>query len=129
MGTEPGARARAVTPHLLAGVLFGRLGPEPEPVAFYEQLTRAPEFREPIAWGAIDPARFDALVLPGGHAPGMRQYLGSPLLQDRVRAIWELERPVGAICHGVLVLARTIDPSTGRSVLAPRRTTCLTKAM
>ena len=31
---------------------------------------------------------------------------------------WALGRPVGAICHGVLVLARTPDPATGRSVLA-----------
>jgi putative intracellular protease/amidase len=37
--------------------------------------------------------------------------------------------PVGAICHGVLVLARTRDPATGRSVLADRRTTCLPKYM
>jgi putative intracellular protease/amidase len=110
-------------------VLFGRLGAAPEPVAFYEKLTRAPEFREPIAWSAIDPARFDGLVLAGGHAPGMRQYLGSPMLQDRVAAFWELERPVGAICHGVLVLARAIAPSTGRSVIAGSQTTCLTKAM
>src|ERR1700748_3876859 len=49
---------------------------------------------------------FDALVLAGGHAPGMRQYLGSSLLQQRVADFWSLERPVGAICHGVLVLAR-----------------------
>ncbi|MBI0385388.1 thiamine biosynthesis protein ThiJ, partial [Streptomyces albiflaviniger] len=32
---------------------------------------------------------------------------------------------VGAICHGVLVLARTRDPDTGRGLLADRRTTCL----
>jgi hypothetical protein len=24
------------------------------------------------------------LLLPGGHAPGMRQYLGSPVLRDQV---------------------------------------------
>src|ERR1700721_2802419 len=33
----------------------------------------------------------------------------------------------GAICHGVLILARTRDPATGRSVLAGRQTTCLPK--
>ena len=36
-----------------------------------------------------------------------------------------LGRPVGAICHGVLVLARTRDPRSGQSVIADRRTTCL----
>jgi putative intracellular protease/amidase len=40
-----------------------------------------------------------------------------------------LGRPVGAICHGVLLLARAHDPATGRSVLAGRATTCLPKYM
>ena len=59
----------------------------------------------------------------------MRQYLGSVGLQAQVGAFWALDRPVGAICHGVLVLARTTDPATGRSVLAERTTTCLPKYM
>jgi putative intracellular protease/amidase len=33
---------------------------------------------------------------------------------------------VGAICHGVLLAARSIDSSTGRSVLYGRKTTALT---
>ena len=107
------------------GVLFGRLGAEAEPIAFYEQLVQAPEFRDPIAWSDIDPDGFDGLVLPGGHAPGMRQYLASTALQDKVAAYWQLDRPVGAICHGVIVLARATDPATGRSVIADKRTTCL----
>jgi putative intracellular protease/amidase len=127
--TERGAVAPACDPRLLTGVIFGRLGAEPEPIAFYEELIETPEFREPIAWSEIEPRGFDGLVLPGGHAPGMRQYLASATLQDRVAAFWQLERPVGAICHGVLVLARTVDPATGRSVIAGRRTTCLPKFM
>jgi putative intracellular protease/amidase len=58
----------------------------------------------------------------------MRQYLGSPVLREQVARFWALGRPVGAICHGVLVLARTRDAG-GRSVLAARRTTCLPKYM
>jgi putative intracellular protease/amidase len=65
-------------------------------------------------------------MLPGGHAQGMRQYLGSVELQEKVAAFWSLDRPVAAICHGVLVLARAKN-SKGRSVLADRRTTCLPK--
>jgi putative intracellular protease/amidase len=71
----------------------------------------------------------DPLLLPGGHAPGMRQYLGSPSLREQVARFWALGRPVGAICHGMLVLARTRDPATGRSVLSSRRTTCLPRYM
>jgi putative intracellular protease/amidase len=125
--TESGGRPPAADQRLLDGVLFGRLGAAPEPAAFYRQLTETVEFHSPLAWDALDPAAFDGLLLPGGHAPGMRQYLGSAALREQVARFWALNRPVGAICHGVLVLARTIDPATGRSVLARRATTCLPK--
>src|SRR4051795_9343417 len=116
-------------PKLLTGVIFGKLGADPEPVAFYRELEQAPAFRAPIAWDAIEPAAYDGLLLPGGHAPGMRQYLGSRVLQAKIAAFWQLRRPVGAICHGVLVLARSQDPTSGKSVLADKRTTCLPKYM
>jgi putative intracellular protease/amidase len=51
----------------------------------------------------------------------MRQYLGSAVLREQVARFWVLCRPVGAICHGVIVLARTGDRAIGRSVLADRR--------
>src|SRR5258708_39418042 len=64
----------------------------------------------------------------GRHAPGMRQYLGSAALREQVAGFWSSGRPVGAICHGVLVLAGTRDAAV-RSVLADRQTTCLPKYM
>jgi putative intracellular protease/amidase len=127
--TEKAGTVPAADPRLLAGVLFGRLGAAPEARQRYGELLRAPEFSATVAWADLDPAGFDGLILPGGHAPGMRQYLGSPVLSEQVGRFWRLGRPVGAICHGVLVLARTRDPVTGRSVLAGRRTTCLPKYM
>jgi putative intracellular protease/amidase len=126
--TEHGGQA-ACDERLLTGVIFGKLGADPEPIAFYRRLTASPEFQRPIAWSEIDPAAYDGLILPGGHAPGMRQYLAAPELQSKVAAYWALERPVGAICHGVIVLARTSDPETGSSVIAGKRTTCLPKFM
>jgi putative intracellular protease/amidase len=120
--TERGGEAPACDPKLIDGVLFGRLGARPAAIEAYRELERSPEFRQPVAWGEIDPERFDGLVLAGGHAPGMKQYLGSAELQAKVRDFWALERPVGAICHGVLVLARA-------GVLGKARTTCLTKSM
>jgi putative intracellular protease/amidase len=127
--TEHGGRPPACDPRLLTGVLFGRLGATPEAVGWYRQLAAAPEFTEPVSWQSLDVARFDGLLLPGGHAPGMKQYLGSHSLQQAVSAFWALDRPVGAICHGVLVLARATDPASGRSLLAGRRTTCLPRSM
>ena len=52
----------------------------------------------------------------------MKQYLGSEELQAKVRQFFALNRPVGAICHGVLVAARA-------GVLKGRRTTCLPRYM
>ena len=127
--TERGGTLPAADPRLLTGVIFGQLGAEPEAKRVYGELAGAAEFTKTQAWGTLDPAAFDGLLLPGGHAPGMRQYLGSAELRDQVARFWALGRPVGAICHGVLVLARTTDPATGRSVLAGRRTTCLPKYM
>ena len=127
--TEHGGRAPACDPLLLQGVLFGQLGADPEPKRFYDQLTADPAFNAPIAWSAIVPADYDALVLPGGHAPGMRQYLDGAGLQKKVAAFAALDRPLGAICHGTVLLARSRDEKTGRSVLHGRRTTCLPKYM
>jgi putative intracellular protease/amidase len=96
---------------------------------FLRRAHQGSEFTSTVAWAGLDPAAFDGLLLPGGHAPGMWQYLGSAVLREQVARFWALGRPVGAICHGVLVLARTRDPATGRSVLADRRTTCLPRYM
>lgn len=123
--TEAGATP-ACDPLLLTGVIFGQLGAEPEPKRFYAELTQDPAFRAPLAWSQLDSLEaFDGVFLAGGHAPGMKQYLGSDALQALLADFWRLGRPVGAICHGVLVLARAQDPDTGRSVLYERRTTCL----
>lgn len=122
--TENGDRTPQADPLLLTGVLFGKLGAEPEPQRFYAELEASPGWDTPRSWQDLDVTQYDALLLPGGHAPGMRQYLGSTTLHDQVARFWNLERPVGAICHGVLVLART-RLTDGRSPLYGRRTTCL----
>src|SRR2546430_9821779 len=107
--TERARTRPAADPRLLTGVLFGQLGAEDEPKHYYEQLAAAPEFTDTAAWADVDVTEYEGLLLPGGHAPGMRQYLGSAPLQRQVARFWALGRPVGAICHGVLVLARTRD--------------------
>lgn len=125
--TEQGGSPPEADPLLLTGVLFGRFGAEMQACVFYREMERAVEFRHPLSWEAIDFLGYDGLLLPGGHAPGMRQYLGSTRLQEKVAAFFSQGRPVGAICHGVLLLARSKDPSTGKSVLHDRNTTCLAK--
>jgi putative intracellular protease/amidase len=56
----------------------------------------------------------------------MRSYLESDVLQRLVAEAFRREVVVGAICHGVLLAARSVDPATGRSVLYGRKTTALT---
>jgi putative intracellular protease/amidase len=126
--TEHGATPKA-DPLLLTGVIFGKLGADEEPKRFYRELETTRAFQSPIRWRDIDPNAYDALLLPGGHAPKMKQYLGAETLHAKVAQFWKLDRPVAAICHGVIVLARAIDASTGKSVIAGHRTTCLPKYM
>lgn len=126
--TETGAVPRC-DPLLLTGVVFGKLGAEPEAVRWYHELEQRAAFEAPLRWAELAVADFDALLLPGGHAPGMTQYLGSHELAAQAVRFWRLDRPVAAICHGVLVLARAVDDATGQSVLYERATTCLPKYM
>lgn len=118
----------ACDPLLITGVVFGKLGARPEPIAFYREMERSAEFTAPRRWSDCDAARFDALFLAGGHAPGMRQYLGSDAVQALTAAFFAAQCPVAAICHGVLVAARA-RRADGRSPLHGLRTTCLPKYM
>ncbi|MCX5743464.1 MAG: DJ-1/PfpI family protein [Proteobacteria bacterium] len=125
--TEAGATP-ACDPLLITGVVFGKLGAHPEPIAFYRELEADPGFLTPKTWSSCTPADFDALLLPGGHAPGMRQYLGSDVVHALIAGFFATPKPIAAICHGVLAAARARRPD-GRSVLDGVRTTCLPKYM
>ncbi len=127
--SERGDVRPAADQRLLDGVLFGQLGAADEPKRFYLEMRESSAFARPLAWSSIDVTRFDALVLPGGHAPRMKQMLANETLHRQVAAFWNTGRPVGAICHGTIVLARSIDNVTGKSVMHTSRTTCLPKYM
>lgn len=90
-------------------------------------MLASPEYRRPTAWAETDLQGVDGLLLPGGHrARGMRSYIESDVVQRLVVEAFRREILVAAICHGVLLLARTVDPATSRSVLYGRKTTALT---
>ena len=96
----------------------------------YKALECDVDFRAPLRWDAIEPAAFDGLLLPGGHrARGMREFLESSVLQAAVARFFAADKPVGAICHGVLLAARSRAADSDRSVLYGRRTTALTWAL
>ena len=95
----------------------------------YAEMIADPNYLAPQRWDAVDPAAYNALLLPGGHrARGMRDYLESEILQRLVAHFFDAQKPVAAICHGVLLAARSISKPTGRSVLWGYQTTALTWA-
>jgi putative intracellular protease/amidase len=96
----------------------------------YAAMVQSTEFQHPVSWSQATLDDIDALLLPGGHrARGMRSYIDSDILQRLVVDAFAGEVTVAAICHGVLLAARSVDPATGRSVLYGRKTTALTWAM
>jgi putative intracellular protease/amidase len=123
-GLDPWGFVPALSPLVGAGrVLRAR----PDAVAAYAEMARSDEFLRPTRWDAVELDQVDGLLLPGGHrARGMRPYLESPVLHALVADSFRRGMPVAAVCHGVLLAARSIDPATGRSVLHGRRTTSLT---
>jgi putative intracellular protease/amidase len=96
----------------------------------YAAMVDDPRFKAPLKWADIDAGTFDGLLLPGGHrARGIRPYLESAVLHRVVAEFFEAHKPVAAICHGVLLAARSTSKATGKSVLYGRKTTALTWAM
>jgi putative intracellular protease/amidase len=96
----------------------------------YAAMIADPSYSKPLRWDSVDPSSFDALMLPGGHrARGMRDYLESATLQRHVADFFEAQKPVAAICHGVLLAVRSHSAKTGRSVLYGYKTTALTWAL
>lgn len=95
----------------------------------YAAMIADPSYRQPQSYDRLSADAFDAMFLPGGHcARGMRPYLESTVLQRFVADAFDANKPVAAICHGVLLAARSVSPVTGKSVLYGRKTTALTWA-
>lgn len=96
----------------------------------YQAMLQSPEYQHPLSWSGASLDGIDALLLPGGHrARGMRSYIDSDTLHRLVVDAFARQLIVAAICHGVLLAARSVDPTTGHSVLHGRRTTALTWAL
>jgi protease I len=131
--TTPDGKPAAADERVLTGRGFGPFRPllraRADAIALYAKMSASPAFRTPRRWQDTADDTFDAVLLPGGHAPGMLPYLESPILQAIVAAHLTANKPLAAICHGVILAARSVDPKTRRSVLAGRRSTALTRSM
>lgn len=110
-------------------VLGRLLGANADARRAYAEMQRDANFANPIRWDQIGHKDFDGLLLGGGHwARGMREYLESSHLQRVTTDFFAEEKPVAAICHGVLLAARSTR-ADGLSVLYGRKTTALTWAL
>ncbi|HEY9260935.1 type 1 glutamine amidotransferase domain-containing protein [Chitinophaga sp.] len=94
-------------------------------VVAYHQMSNSDAFCNPCKYEDIQADDFDALLLPGGHDKGVRPYLESAVLQQQVARFFAEQKPVGAICHGVVLAARSRAAQTGQSVLHSYNTTAL----
>jgi len=115
--------------HRLEGPLPGLLFASQNAKLAYREMTQDTAYRQPIPYKGIDTSYYEALLLPGGDGFRVRQYLDNPILQNKVLQFYEQHKLIGAICHGVLVLARTLDHRTGRSVLYGHKVTALPKSL
>ncbi|KZL21612.1 DJ-1/PfpI family protein [Pseudovibrio sp. WM33] len=76
---------------------------------------RGHNFTLNASFDAINPADYDALVIPGGRAP---EYLRlNPAVLDMVRHFFKENKPVAAICHGAQLLSAA-DVLEGRTCSA-----------
>jgi len=92
------------------------------------EMQLSQSFCNPLKYDEVKEQDFDALLLPGGHDKGVKEYLESKVLQSHVVDFFNAEKPVAAICHGVVVAARSIDPKSNRSIIHDYRTTSLLKS-
>ncbi len=91
----------------------------------YQFMIESLEFLNPIKYADINVEDYDGIVLSGGHDKGMREYLESEILQSKVAEFYQLKKPIGAICHGVVLLSRA--KINNESVLKNHQITALTK--
>ena len=126
--TENGNVAQADL-NRLNGPLPGLVSAGAKVKAAYRLMTQNTSYQHPIPYTDIDPNRYNALLLPGGDGLRMRQYLDSTDLRRKVLQFWQQGKLIGAICHGMLVLTRTIDPQTGRSVIYGHKVTALPRSI
>jgi putative intracellular protease/amidase len=126
--TEHGNIAQA-DDNRLKGSLPGLLSASAAARAAYKKMYEDPAYQAPIPYKDINPESYQGLLLPGGDGLRMRQYFESQILQEKVLQLWLKTILIGAICHGTLVLARTINPQTGYSVLFGYKVTTVPKSL
>lgn len=127
----PDGQMASADERLLTGRGFGPLKKflmaDSNALTNYRRMIASESFKRPLRYTDIDPSDFEGVLLPGGHDKGMKTYLESQVLQEKVSEFFLTEKTVGAICHGTVLAARSINSKTNKSVLYDYETTSLLK--
>lgn len=110
------------------GILKPILMAQRNAVDAYEEMASTDAYKSPLKYEDIDGDKFDAIVLSGGHDKRIKPYLESKKIQQTIAGFFYAQKPVGAICHGVVAVARSINSITGKSVIHDYLTTALLKS-
>lgn len=105
------------------GLLRSVIAARKDAVEAYVEMEKSVDFQNPISYADINPADYYGVILPGGHDKRVKEYLESDVLQSVIVAFFNANKHVGAIGHGVVLVARSIDPNTRASVIHEYATT------
>ena len=105
------------------------LMPQKPAMKCYNAMIESKAFLQPISYQQVDVDAVQGIHVPGGHAQGMKTLIESDTAQKIIVDAFKKNLSVATVCHGVLLLARSIDSDTGKSVLYGKQTTGLIKPM
>jgi len=109
------------------GVVFGILSASDDIKRTYKDMCKSNNFKKPILWNEVNVENFHGIILPGGHATGVKPYLESEVVREKVIQFWKLKRPIGAMSRAVLILARAKKQKNNLSIIRRRSTTTFPK--
>jgi len=110
------------------GIFKSLLKARKDAVEAYNLMINSSEYKQPIRYGDIQASAYTGIFLPGGHDKGVKEYLESEILQNIIPLFFQDNKKIGAICHGIVLLARSKDKKTNKSVIYDYKTTALLKS-
>ncbi len=60
----------------------------------YAKMIESEPFKKPLAYADVDPSQFEGMLIPGGHAKGLRTLLESKQTQQLALQFFQVQQPV-----------------------------------